>query len=130
MKVVDMHCDTLLRTLEHESGSLYDGEGMQSISQMKEAKQINNSLANIKKLIDSNLYDVEILTHVNSEVERKLKEEYINKISEEDLKEQYQSEIAAGLRQPWEYRMKFFGEDETTAKKMIEDEEISKQDEE
>lgn len=46
---------------------------------MKEAKQINNSLANIKKLIDSNLYDVEILTHVNSEVERKLKEEYINK---------------------------------------------------
>lgn len=51
-------------------------------------------------------------------------------ISEEDLKEQYQSEIAAGLRQPWEYRMKFFGEDETTAKKMIEDEEISKQDEE
>ena len=46
---------------------------------MKEAKQINNSLSNMKKLIDSNLYDIEILTHVNSEVERKLKEEYINK---------------------------------------------------
>ena len=27
---------------------------------MKEAKQINNSLSNIKKLIDSNLYDIEI----------------------------------------------------------------------
>lgn len=37
---IDMHCDTLLRTLEHESVSLYDGEGMQSISQMKEAKQM------------------------------------------------------------------------------------------
>lgn len=39
-------------------------------------------------------------------------------ISEEDLKEQYLNEIASGLRQPYEYRMKFFGEDEKTAKKM------------
>ena len=46
---------------------------------MKETNQINNSIENIKKLIDSNMYDIEILTHVNSEVERKLKEEYINK---------------------------------------------------
>ena len=28
-------------------------------------------------------------------------------------------EIAAGIRAPWEYRMKFFGEDEDTAKKNI-----------
>ena len=37
---IDMHCDTLLRTWEQGSCSLYDGEGMQSIKQMKEAKQM------------------------------------------------------------------------------------------
>ena len=45
--------------------------------------------------------------------------------SEEDQKEQYMTEIAAGLRQPWEYRVKFFGEDEETAKKMVSDEKDS-----
>lgn len=50
-------------------------------------------------------------------------------ISEEDLKEQYQEEISAGLRQPWEYRVKFFGEDEQTARRMIENEEIETTDE-
>lgn len=42
--------------------------------------------------------------------------------SEEDQKEEYMTEIAAGLRQPWEYRVKFFGEDEETARKMVSDE--------
>lgn len=37
---IDMHCDTLLRTLEHGCDSLYDAEGMQSIKQMQEAKQM------------------------------------------------------------------------------------------
>ena len=37
---IDMHCDTLLQTWEQGSCSLYDGEGMQSIKQMKEAKQM------------------------------------------------------------------------------------------
>ena len=32
-------------------------------------------------------------------------------------------EIRDGVRQKWEYRVKFFGEDETTAKSMIEEEE-------
>ena len=45
--------------------------------------------------------------------------------SEEDQKEEYMTEIAAGLRQPWEYRVKFFGEDEETAKKMVIDEKYS-----
>ena len=45
--------------------------------------------------------------------------------SEEDQKEEYMTEIAAGLRQPWEYRVKFFGEDEETAKKMVSDEKYS-----
>lgn len=44
-------------------------------------------------------------------------------VSEEELKEQYLDEIAAGLRQPWEYRVKFFGEDEATAKARLKDEE-------
>lgn len=38
---VDMHCDTLLRTLRTGSSeTLYDGEGMQSIKQMKDASQL------------------------------------------------------------------------------------------
>ena len=47
---------------------------------LKETKEINNSLANIKKIIDSDLFDVEILTHVNSELEGELKTEYINEV--------------------------------------------------
>lgn len=37
---IDMHCDTLLRTMMNGAASLYDGEGMQSIRQMKEAGQM------------------------------------------------------------------------------------------
>ncbi len=37
---VDMHCDTLLRSLREGSGTIYDGKGMQSILQMKEAGQL------------------------------------------------------------------------------------------
>lgn len=37
---IDMHCDTLLRTMMKGSNSIFDGEGMQSISQMKEAGQM------------------------------------------------------------------------------------------
>ena len=49
---------------------------------LKETKEINNSLANIQKIIVSGLYDVAILTHVNSELEGELKTEYINKMFE------------------------------------------------
>lgn len=46
-------------------------------SLMEETEQIKDSISNIKKIIDSNLYDVEILTHINSELEKTLKKEYI-----------------------------------------------------
>lgn len=48
-------------------------------------------------------------------------------ISDEELKQQYLNEISIGLRQPWEYRAKFFGEDEETARKMIEDQPITEE---
>lgn len=35
---IDMHCDTLQRTFTQGASSLYDGEGMQSIKLMQEAK--------------------------------------------------------------------------------------------
>ena len=38
-------------------------------------------------------------------------------------KQRFLQEIRDGVRQKWEYRVKFFGEDETTAKSMIEEEE-------
>ena len=37
---IDMHCDTLQRTFTQGASSLYDGEGMQSIKLMQEAKQM------------------------------------------------------------------------------------------
>lgn len=37
---IDMHCDTLLREFFDREGSLYDGEGMQSLSKMTEAGQL------------------------------------------------------------------------------------------
>lgn len=37
---IDLHCDSLLRILEQGENSLYEGDGMQSISRMKSAKQI------------------------------------------------------------------------------------------
>lgn len=43
-------------------------------------KEINDSINNIKKLIDSNLYDIEILTHVNSEKEGNAKINYLSKV--------------------------------------------------
>lgn len=47
---------------------------------IKETRQINNSIDNIKRLIESNLYDVEILTHINSEHEAKEKIKYLSNI--------------------------------------------------
>ena len=58
-------------------------------------------------------------------VTEECKVEVVNKdgilVTDEELKERYVNEIAQGLRQPWEYRVKFFGEDEETARRMIED---------
>lgn len=42
-------------------------------SLLRETKEINNSIENIKKVVDSGLYDPKILTHVNSENEAKEK---------------------------------------------------------
>lgn len=39
----------------------------------------------------------------------------------ESLKNEYRQEIAMGIRKRWEYRVKFFGEDETTAKSQLAD---------
>ena len=45
---------------------------------LHECSPINNSIENIRKLIDSNLYDVAILTHVLSANEQLAKQEYLN----------------------------------------------------
>ena len=39
----------------------------------------------------------------------------------ESLKNEYRQEIAMGIRKRWEYRVKFFGEDEATAKSQLAD---------
>ncbi len=45
-------------------------------------------------------------------------------VDTETAKKEFRQDIAQGIRQAWEYRVKFFGEDEKTAKAMIENEEI------
>lgn len=45
-------------------------------------------------------------------------------VDTETAKQEFRQDIAQGIRQPWEYRMKFFGEDEATAKAMVADQAI------
>ena len=45
-------------------------------------------------------------------------------VNTETAKQEFRQDIAAGIRKAWEYRVKFLGEDEETAKAMIADEEI------
>lgn len=45
-------------------------------------------------------------------------------VDTETAKQEFRQDIAQGIRQTWEYRVKFFGEDEETAKAIIKDEEI------
>lgn len=45
-------------------------------------------------------------------------------VDTETAKQEFRQDIAQGIRQPWEYRVKFFGEDEETAKSRAKDEEI------
>lgn len=45
-------------------------------------------------------------------------------VDTETAKQEFRQDIAQGIRKEWEYRVKFFGEDEETAKKMIADEPI------
>lgn len=45
-------------------------------------------------------------------------------VDTETAKEEFRKDIAQGIRQAWEYRVKFLGEDEETAKKMVEGEDI------
>ena len=45
-------------------------------------------------------------------------------VDTETAKQEFRQDIAQGIRQPWEYRVKFLGEDKETAKAMVADEEI------
>lgn len=45
-------------------------------------------------------------------------------VDTETSKQEFRQDIAQGIRQAWEYRVKFLGEDEKTAKAMVKDEEI------
>lgn len=45
-------------------------------------------------------------------------------VDTETAKQEFRQDIAQGIRKTWEYRVKFLGEDEETAKAMIADEEI------
>lgn len=45
-------------------------------------------------------------------------------VDTETAKQEFRQDIAQGIRKEWEYRVKFFGEDEETAKKMVADEPI------
>ena len=40
-------------------------------------------------------------------------------VDEETERQQDRADVASGFMQPWEYRMKWYNEDETTAKKMV-----------
>ena len=45
-------------------------------------------------------------------------------VDTETAKNEFRKDIAQGIRNPWEYRVKFLGEDEKTAKARIADDNI------
>ena len=45
-------------------------------------------------------------------------------VDTETAKQEFRQDIAQGIRQAWEYRVKFLGETEEVAKAMVNDEEI------
>lgn len=51
-------------------------------------------------------------------------------VDTETAKQEFRQDIAQGIRQAWEYRVKFFGEDEKTAKARVADKEIDEIEEE
>lgn len=51
-------------------------------------------------------------------------------VDTETAKQEFRQDIAQGIRKAWEYRVKFLGEDEATAKAMVADEEIEEIEEE
>lgn len=51
-------------------------------------------------------------------------------VDTETAKQEFRQDIAQGIRKAWEYRVKFLGEDEVTAKAMVADEEIEEVEEE
>ena len=91
---------------------------------MKNAQKYRDNLDNfVEKLIKAILLLGRIVYKANVTEDCEVK--VVNKdgllVTDEEIKEQYMREIASGLRQAWEYRQKFFGEDEETARRMIED---------
>lgn len=58
-----------------ESAKFYQSINWESF--IKECSPINNSIENLRKIMESNLYDVTILTHVLSDHEQVEKEKYL-----------------------------------------------------
>lgn len=54
-------------------------EELDWVSLFSESKPINNSLDKLKKLMNSDLFNVKVLSHVNSLSEAKAKREYLSK---------------------------------------------------
>ena len=50
-------------------------------------------------------------------------------VDTETAKQEFRQDIAQGIRQAWEYRVKFLGETEEIAKAMVADEEIKETEE-
>lgn len=91
---------------------------------MKNAKKYRNNLDEfIEDIIKAGLLLGRLVFGKN--VTEDCNVEVVNKdgilVTDEEVKQKFIDEISQGLRQPYEYRMKFFGEDEETAKKMIEE---------
>lgn len=89
---------------------------------MKNAKKYRD---NLDIFIEDLIHAVLLLGRIvfNENVTEDCNVEVVNKdgllVTDEEVKEQYIQEIAAGLRSAEEYRMKFFGEDEEEARKMV-----------
>lgn len=74
----------------------------------------------LKKALTDMVYAITTLLELSTNFEVSVK--FDDSIIEDTtaLKQMFLQEIRDGVRQKWEYRAKFFGEDETTAREMVE----------
>lgn len=93
-------------------------------------KNANKYRSNLDDFVQDIIRGILLLgrTVYNAPVTEECNVEIANKdgilVTDEEIRDQFVREISAGLRNAWEYRVKFFGEDEKTARKMIEDQPI------
>lgn len=111
----------------------FDAMNMTTATEVKTSnKDLTESVAKqrvmienfVKQLVESILWIGKNILHEKVKEDAKIVITFDDSMFQdiESEKQQFLQEIRDGIRQKWEYRVKYFGEDEETARKMVADE--------